>query len=144
HRPCGGELLRRRPQAADGRGPAPPEVAARDREDDRQGGAGRGGRGGRALHRALDFALRGTFRAVGCRASAGARGVCPRRVSRGPNLAGSPRRSPDTSPGPIRPTGRRGARMHVPPYAVTLDTQVHLCWQTDDAIEAALWRNAAE
>jgi len=34
--------------------------------------------------------------------------------------------------------------MHVPPDAVTLDTQVHLCWQTDDAIEAALWRNAAE
>jgi len=28
--------------------------------------------------------------------------------------------------------------------AITLDTRVHLRWRTSDAVEAALWRNAAE
>jgi hypothetical protein len=34
--------------------------------------------------------------------------------------------------------------MSIPPDAITLRTEVHLCWQTDEALEAAVWRTQAE
>jgi hypothetical protein len=39
---------------------------------------------------------------------------------------------------------KTGVRMSVAADTITLETRVHLCWRADDAVEAALWRNAAE
>ncbi len=45
---------------------------------------------------------------------------------------------------PAQSINAAGARMFVAADAITLETRVHLCWRAGDAVEAALWRNAAE
>lgn len=41
-------------------------------------------------------------------------------------------------------SSQTGARMFVAADSITLETRVRLCWRATDALEAALWRNAAE